>query len=79
MAMKAAMGTKEWRKHPHAQEKWIGHAAAKALELDVGSVADRATLKGVLAQWFRDGLLVEVTQPDAHRKDRKFIKIAGGF
>jgi len=78
-AMVEAMGTDDWRKDPQAGEKWIGNAAAKALELDPKNTKDRKTIKEVVGQWFKAGLLKEVMQQDENRMQRKFIKIAGGF
>jgi len=78
-AMVTAMGTKEWRESPQAGEKWIGIAAAEALNLCATQPKDREAIKEVLARWFSAGLLKEVTQNDEHRKPRKFIEIRGGF
>jgi len=78
-AMVEAMGVEEWRKDPQAGEKWIGNAAAKALNLCITQPKDRKTIKEVVAQWFKAGLLREVMQQDGNRMMRKFIKITGGF
>ena len=78
-AMVAAMGTELWRKDYQAKEKWIGVAAAQALNLDPTLPKDRKAIKDVVSQWFKAGLLKEVSQTDENRKTRKFIKITGGF
>jgi hypothetical protein len=78
-AMVEAMGVDEWLMAPQAGEKWIGNAAAKALNLCIIQPKDRRAVKEVLMQWFKAGLLKEVVQTDANRMSRKFIKIAGGF
>jgi len=78
-ALAEIMGTGEWLKAPQAGEKWIGNALASVLQIDPKNAKDRKTIKEVLEQWFKAGLLREVMQPDENRMMRKFIKIAGGF
>jgi hypothetical protein len=77
-AMTDAMGDKLWRKDYQAKDKWIGIAAAPALNLDANNPRDRKTIKTVVEQWIKGGLLVKVEQLDDRRKLKDFIKIAGG-
>ena len=78
-AMVEAMGTEDWRSDVQAGEKWIGNAAAKALNLDPKQPKDRQAIKDVVMQWLKAGILKEVMQQDKNRNMRKFIKISGGF
>jgi hypothetical protein len=77
--MVAEMGQDEWRMAPHAKDKWIGIPAARALNLDLAQLAQRKQVAAVLKQWFKAGLLKEVPQLDKHRKEKKIIKVTGGF
>ena len=73
------MGADEWRMAPQAKDKWIGIPASRALNLDPAQLTQRRQINEVLTQWFKAGLLKEVTQLDKHRNEKKIIQIAGGF
>ena len=77
--MAVEMGTAEWRADYQAGDKWIGVPTAKACGLLRHSLKDRKQIREAISIWLDAGLLKEVSQMDENRKERKYIKLVGGF
>jgi hypothetical protein len=62
----------KWREHPKAK-KWVGIAAARAMNLNV--VTDQAKIIAMLKMWTDVGSLIVVDGQDEKRNSRKFIEV----
>jgi hypothetical protein len=71
----AIIRTDEWRKDAQAK-KWVGHAIAQALKLDVHNRKDRAKINASIKSWLASGALVEVEGEDDKRRPKQFVKVA---
>lgn len=73
-AVQERIASADWRESPQASS-WVGKAIAEALDLDADDKADRQKIRSLLATWLKAGVLVRVTVPDEHRKDRPMIRV----
>lgn len=64
----------QFRADPQAKE-WAGHVVARVLDLDVGSKADKARIRQLLAGWLKEGALAVEERPDKKRDMRKWIVV----
>jgi hypothetical protein len=64
----------EWRWDVRAGDAWVGNAIAMAFNLD--PQADRAVLRGMVTQWVREGVLIQVPRMDRSRHQRQFVEVA---
>lgn len=72
----AEIRTGQWRENAQAK-KWVGHAIARALNLDANNKRDRAKIKTALDTWLKAGSLRVVDGEDERRKVRQFVEVAG--
>jgi len=72
--VQAAIATGNWRKDPQANA-WAGKAVASVLGLDVSKKSDKAKIKSVLAEWLKNGVLMEETRPDEKRMEKIFVVV----
>lgn len=63
-----------WRENSQAKE-WVGIAVADVLGLDLQDKAAKQKVKGLLARWLKEGVLVKVMATDEHRKERPVIEV----
>jgi hypothetical protein len=65
----------KWRKDVQSPS-WVGHAVARALDMDIQNRAERAQISSMLKMWMAAGSLIEVDGEDDARRPRKFIEVA---
>jgi hypothetical protein len=66
----------KWRQSPQSS-KWVGNAAARALDLDPENKGDKAKIIAMLKFWLSAGSLIEVEGKDEKREIKKFIEVNG--
>lgn len=70
----AVIRSGRWRENSQAAA-WVGHAVAKALELNIENKADKARIIGMLKAWLAAGSLVVVEGKDESRIVKKYIGV----
>lgn len=74
LAAQHAVAAGRWRENVQAKD-WVGHAIAKALNLDLGNKRDRAKVRGLISRWLDSGALARVNALDSKRMERTFIEV----
>lgn len=63
-----------WRENSQAKE-WVGIAIADVLGLDLDDKAAKQKVKGLLARWLKEGLLVKVMASDEKSRERPVVEV----
>ena len=66
----------EWRSDRRTGDLWVGHAIAKAFDLDLDSEDDVSRAKLVLKNFLKTGRLEEYQKADSKRMTRTFIRVS---
>ncbi len=71
-AVQRAVGEGQWRKDPRSAQ-WVGIAVAKVLGSNLDT--DKGRVGKIVAEWVKNGVLVEVEKDDDQRRPRWFVEV----
>lgn len=73
-AIHALLSEGDWREDVRAT-KWAGKAIAEALDLDLADRGVKASVRGIIKTWLKNGALRVEARPDAKREMKGFLCI----
>lgn len=73
-AVQKAIAEGDWREDQRAKN-WAGNAVAQVLGLDLSEKSAKASVRGMLKTWIKNGALKAVSGRDAKRRSRTFIEV----